>query len=93
MVSGYGLTQLRTSYQRIEVLQTHTIPSLKSISAALDNVAATRLAVYRYVVDGIDDASRQGMQREIADTCRQMRAHTRFIDTADSRQVCLRYNN
>ena len=67
LVSGYGLVQLQASYQRIERLETGTIPSLKSISAALDNVAATRLALYRYVVDGIDDASREGMKREIAD--------------------------
>jgi methyl-accepting chemotaxis protein len=67
VVSGYGLLQLHASYQRIENAETRTIPSLKSISAALDNVDAMRLAVYRYVVDGIDDASRQGMEREIAD--------------------------
>jgi methyl-accepting chemotaxis protein len=66
VVSGYGLAQLQASYQRIEELQTRTIPNLKSISAALDSVAATRLAVYRYVVDGVDDASREGMKREIA---------------------------
>jgi methyl-accepting chemotaxis protein len=71
VVSGYGLVQLRASHQRLEGLQTRTIPGLKSISAALDSVAAMRLAVYRYVVDGIDDASRQGMKSEIAGTDRR----------------------
>ena len=71
VVGGYGLMQLHASYQRIEGLETRTIPSLKSISAALDDVAAMRLAVYRYVVDGVDDASRSGMKREVAESDRQ----------------------
>jgi methyl-accepting chemotaxis protein len=66
VVGGYGLTQLHASYGRIEGLETSTIPSLKSISMAIDDVATMRLAVYRYVVDGIDDASRAGMESEIA---------------------------
>lgn len=74
VVSGYALLQLHASYQRIQNVETRTIPSLKSISAALDDVAAMRLAVYRYVVDGIDDASRAGMEREIADADRHFDA-------------------
>jgi methyl-accepting chemotaxis protein len=74
VVSGYGLVQLHASYGRIDGLQTHTIPNLKSLSVALDQTAAMRLSVYRYVVDGIDDASRAGMEREIAD------ADARFDD-------------
>jgi methyl-accepting chemotaxis protein len=71
VVSGYGLAQLQASYQRIEGLETRTIPNLKSISAALDTVAAMRLTVYRYVVDGVDDASREGMKHDIADADRR----------------------
>ncbi|MFM0736327.1 methyl-accepting chemotaxis protein [Paraburkholderia xenovorans] len=81
VVSGYGLVQLHASYQRIENVETRTIPSLKSISAALDNVAAMRLAVYRYVVDGIDEASRAGMEREIAE------ADHRFDDAISAIQL------
>jgi methyl-accepting chemotaxis protein len=64
---GYGLFQLHNSYRRIESLQTGTIPRLKGLSMSLDDVAAMRLNVYRYVVDGIDDASRTATMQFIAD--------------------------
>ncbi|SAL21454.1 methyl-accepting chemotaxis domain-containing protein [Caballeronia sordidicola] len=74
-VGGYGLSQLHGSYQRIEGLETHTIPGLKSISMTLDDVADMRLNVYRYVVDGIDDVSRSEIQGEIADADKRFDAH------------------
>jgi methyl-accepting chemotaxis protein len=66
-VGGYGLAQLYSSNQRIDGLETRTIPGLKSISMALDDVADMRLNAYRYVVDGIDDASRADIAALIAD--------------------------
>jgi methyl-accepting chemotaxis protein len=65
-VGGYGLFQLHRSYQRMEGLETRTLPGLKTISQALDDVGAMRLTVYRYVVDGIDRASQAAMEQEIA---------------------------
>ncbi|QYD68881.1 MCP four helix bundle domain-containing protein [Paraburkholderia edwinii] len=66
-VGGYGLAQLYASNQRLDGLETHTIPGLKSISMALGDVADMRLNAYRYVVDGIDDASRAAIVALIAD--------------------------
>ncbi|MDQ7980140.1 methyl-accepting chemotaxis protein [Paraburkholderia sp. SARCC-3016] len=66
-VGGYGLAQLYASNQRIDGLETRTIPGLKSISMALDDVADMRLNAYRYVVDGIDDSSRAAIVALIAD--------------------------
>jgi methyl-accepting chemotaxis protein len=57
-VGGYGLVQLYASNQRIDGLETRTIPGLKSISMALNDIADMRLNAYRYVVDGVDDAAR-----------------------------------
>jgi methyl-accepting chemotaxis protein len=74
-VGGYGLTQLHQSYFRIEGIESHTIPGLKSISMALDDVADMRLNVYRYVVDGIDDASRTSMEKLIAIADRRFDEH------------------
>ncbi|NIF72579.1 HAMP domain-containing protein [Burkholderia sp. Ap-962] len=65
LVGGYGLYQLHASYQRIDGLETRTIPGLKQVSLARDQVAAMRFAVYRYVVDGIDEASRAASRREV----------------------------
>ena len=61
-VGGYGLYQLDGSFQRVEGLETHTIPNLKLISISLDDVADMRLSVYRFVVDGIDVASRKAIK-------------------------------
>src|ERR1700761_4995660 len=66
-VGGYGLVQLYASHQRVDGLETRTIPGLKSISMALDDVADMRLNAYRYVVDGVDDASRAAIVALIAD--------------------------
>ncbi|CAM2146662.1 methyl-accepting chemotaxis protein [Pararobbsia alpina] len=92
-VSGYGLFQLHASYQRIEGLETRTIPALKSVSFAADQVAAMRFAVYRYVVDGVDDASRSATLGEVADADRRFdetvadyRQHD-TVDDADERQL------
>ncbi|EUC12357.1 methyl-accepting chemotaxis protein [Paraburkholderia hospita] len=74
-VGTYGLTQLHHSYQRIEGLESHTIPSLKSISMALDDVADMRLNVYRFAVDGTDDVSRQSMERLIDEADRRFDSH------------------
>jgi methyl-accepting chemotaxis protein len=74
-VGGYGLFQLNGSFQRIEGLETHTIPGLKSISMTLDDVADMRLNVYRYVVDGIDDASRSAIEKEIGDADKRFDTH------------------
>ncbi|WP_322012015.1 methyl-accepting chemotaxis protein [Paraburkholderia sp. J12] len=64
-VGGYGLYQLHASYQRIEGLETQTIPGLREISRALDETGAMRFAVYRYVVDGVDDATRAASENEV----------------------------
>ena len=74
-VGGYGLSQLHGSYQRIEGLETHTIPGLKSISMTLDDVADMRLNVYRYVVDGIDEASRSAIEKEIGEADKHFDSH------------------
>lgn len=74
-VGGYGLTQLHHSYQRIVGLETHTIPGIKTISMALDDVGTMRLTVYRYVMDGIDKASQDGMQKQLADADKSFDAH------------------
>ncbi|HEY3599091.1 MAG TPA: methyl-accepting chemotaxis protein [Paraburkholderia sp.] len=82
-VGGYGLAQLYGSYQRIESLETHTIPGLKSISTALSDVADIRLNVYRYVVDGIDDTSRAAIEKLIADTDRKVDRDVAEYDVSD----------
>ncbi|CAB3770929.1 methyl-accepting chemotaxis protein [Paraburkholderia solisilvae] len=70
-VGGYGLVQLYASNQRVDGLESRTIPGLKSISMALDDVADMRLNAYRYVVDGIDDASRADIVALVADADRR----------------------
>ncbi|ODP32246.1 methyl-accepting chemotaxis protein [Pandoraea sp. ISTKB] len=88
-VGGYGLLQLGHAFNRIEGLETQTIPGLQSMSMALDDVGDMRLNVYRYVVDGVDDASRQSMEKIIADADRRYDQHLGeyrshgFIDAAD----------
>lgn len=74
-VGGYGLTQLHHSYQRVVGLETRTIPGLKTISMALDDVGTMRLTVYRYVVDGIDKASQDGMRKQLADADKSFDGH------------------
>src|SRR5258708_40031818 len=75
LVGGYGLFELHGSYLRIERLEAQTIPGLRFISTALDDVADMRLNAYRYVVDGIDDASRNSIERTIADADRRFDSH------------------
>ncbi|MDR3397784.1 MAG: methyl-accepting chemotaxis protein [Pandoraea sp.] len=93
LVGGYGLLQLSRSYLRIEGLETQTVPGLQSISMALDAVSDMRLNVYRYVVDGVDDASRRTMEQIIAQADRQYdqrideyRSHG-LIDDTDRRLI------
>ena len=64
-VGGYGLFQLDASQARIRRLETTTLPGLQALSEAQDDVGALRLALYRYVVDGIDETARHGMRQEI----------------------------
>src|SRR5580698_5294663 len=82
-VGGDGLLALHGSYQRIDGLETQTIPGLKSISMSLDDVADMRLNVYRYVVDGIDDASRNSMMQLIHDADRRLDSHLAAYQSAD----------
>ncbi|TKC86924.1 HAMP domain-containing protein [Trinickia terrae] len=82
-VGAYGLTQLRESNQRIEGLESQTIPGLKSISGALDDVADMRLNLYRLVVDGIDDASRRSITQTIDDADRHFDGHLADYQTHD----------
>lgn len=74
-VGGYGLLQLHHSYDRLAGLETRTIPNLKTISMALDDIGAMRLAVYRYVVDGIDQESQHGIQLQLTDADKSFDAH------------------
>jgi len=74
-VGGYGLYQLNGSFQRVEGLETHTIPNLKLISMSLDDVADMRLSVYRFVVDGIDVASRKSIKDLIEDADKRYDKH------------------
>ncbi|HVE09580.1 MAG TPA: methyl-accepting chemotaxis protein [Paraburkholderia sp.] len=83
-VGGYGLAQLYGSNRRIDSLETHTIPGLKAISMALDDVADMRLNVYRYVVDGLDDASRADIAGLIAAADRRFDQHVAEYDVADA---------
>ncbi|MFJ2992902.1 methyl-accepting chemotaxis protein [Pandoraea sp. NPDC087047] len=92
-VGGYGLRQLGRSFNRIEGLETQTVPGLQSISMALDDVADMRLNVYRYAVDGVDDDSRKAMEQIIADADRrydqridEYRSHG-VIDDTDQRML------
>ncbi|MET0330635.1 MAG: methyl-accepting chemotaxis protein [Dyella sp.] len=82
-VGGYGLFQLHRSYQRMEGLETHTLPGLKTISLALDDVGAMRLTVYRYVVDGIDRSSQVAMEQEIAGDDKNFAAHIAAYANSD----------
>jgi methyl-accepting chemotaxis protein len=82
-VGGYGLFQLHRSYQRMEGLETRTLPGLKTISLALDDVGAMRLTVYRYVVDGIDRASQLTMEQEIAGDDKNFAAHIAAYASSD----------
>jgi len=74
-VGGYGLLQLHHSYERVDGLETRTVPGLKTISMALDDVGTMRLTVYRYVVDGIDSASQAAMQKALDDADKSFDAH------------------
>jgi len=74
-VGGYGLLQLHHSYERVDGLETRTVPGLKTISMALDDVGTMRLTMYRYVVDGIDSASQAAMQKAIDDADKSFEAH------------------
>jgi methyl-accepting chemotaxis protein len=65
---------LHASYQRIEDLETQTIPGLREISRALDETGAMRFAVYRYVVDGVDDTTRAASEHEVSEADRQFDA-------------------
>ena len=74
-VGGYGLIQLHHSYQRVDSLETRTVPGLKTISMVLDDVGALRLTLYRYVVDGTDSTIQAGMEKNIADTDKSFDEH------------------
>jgi methyl-accepting chemotaxis protein len=82
-VGGYGLVQLYASNQRIDGLETRTIPDLKSISLALSDVTDMRLNAYRYVVDGVDDASRADIAALIADADKRFDRDVAAYDAAD----------
>jgi methyl-accepting chemotaxis protein len=91
-VGGYGLSQLHRSYQRVDGLETRTIPGLKGLSMALDDVGALRLTVYRYVVDGTDSAAQNAMQQMIADADKSFDDHLSAYaqnDLADDRDRTL----
>ncbi|KAF1004792.1 MAG: Methyl-accepting chemotaxis protein I [Luteibacter sp.] len=66
-VGGYGLFELHAAQDRVGHLETTTLPGLQALSEAQDDVGALRLALYRYVVDGIDDAARVQMKQQIAE--------------------------
>jgi methyl-accepting chemotaxis protein len=83
LVGGYGLAQLYGSNRRIDSLEMHTIPGLKSISLALDDVADLRLNVYRYVVDGLDDASRADIAGLVADADKRLDQHIAEYEAAE----------
>ncbi|MFC0399590.1 methyl-accepting chemotaxis protein [Paraburkholderia rhizosphaerae] len=82
-VGGYGLAQLYASNQRIDGLETRTIPGLRSISTAVGDVTDMRLNAYRYVVDGIDDASRANIAALIADADKRFDADLTSYAAAD----------
>ncbi|CAB3752990.1 methyl-accepting chemotaxis protein [Paraburkholderia humisilvae] len=88
-VGGYGLVQLYASNQRIDGLETRTIPGLKSISTAASDVTEMRLNAYRYVVDGIDDASRADIAASIADADKRFDADLATYQAADDQAASL----
>lgn len=66
-VGGYGLYELGAAQGRVSRLETATLPGLQALSEAQDDVGALRLTLYRYVVDGIDDAARRDMKTQLAE--------------------------
>jgi methyl-accepting chemotaxis protein len=86
-VGGYGLAQLYGSHRRLDSLEAHTIPGLKAISMTLDDVADMRLNVYRYVVDGSDDASRADIAGLVANSDKRFDQHVAEYDAANAANV------